>query len=78
MVIVETKKTPNRQPDLRKEETVPSSYINSKPMKTLTESVTRKLRLSPSVTDTQTHADLAIQRWKEKIINQSKGKLVFL
>lgn len=80
MVNVDTKKTltdTNRQLDVRKEGPVPSQFIYSKPTKTITESVTRKLRSSPSATDSKSHADQAILRWKEKLLNQSKGKLIF-
>jgi len=56
-------------------EKITSRLFDSKVIKTSSEGVSQQLR-SSSVSKTPSHADQAIQRWKEKMMNQSKGKYI--
>jgi len=73
--LTETRKSPSRQYEKQTNKITPG-YLDSKSNKTPTQSVNQKLR-SSSISKTQSHADQAIQKWKEKLMNQSQSKLIF-
>lgn len=62
-----------KQSEILKDQII-TSFVESKVNKTPTISDIQKFRPSP-VKDTQSHANQAIQRWKEKIIDQSHSPL---
>lgn len=72
-IITEAKKTPSKKYQIQIEKVTPMHYeskVNVMP----TEPISRKLRSSP-VHETLSHAEQAIQRWKEKKLNESLSKL---
>jgi len=69
--LTKTRKSPSRQSEKQTEKLAPR-FVDSN--KTPTESsVNRKLRSSP-ISKTSSHADQAIQRWKEKLMTESQNK----
>ncbi|XP_015377448.1 PREDICTED: uncharacterized protein LOC107171710, partial [Diuraphis noxia] len=68
----ETKNYSGKEQEIPTEK-ITSRLFDSKVIKTSTEGTSQQLR-SSSVSKTQSHADQAIQRWKEKMMNQSQEK----
>jgi len=71
----ETRKSPSRQYEKQTNKITPG-YLDSKSNNTPIQSVTKKLP-SSSISKTQSHADQVIQKWKEKLRNQSQSELIF-
>jgi len=68
----ETKNSPIKNREIQSEK-INSRLFDTKVIKSSTEEVKQQLR-SSSVSKTTSHADQAIQRWKEKMMNQSQNK----
>jgi len=70
----ETKNYQDKKREIPSEK-ITSRLFDSKVIKPLSEGVSQQLR-SSSVSKTPSHADQAIQRWKEKMMNQSQSKYI--
>lgn len=68
----ETKNYPDKKRETPSEKPT-SRLFDSKVIKPSSEGVSQQLR-SSSVSKAPSHADQAIQRWKEKMMNQSQSK----
>lgn len=71
--LTETKKSPNKLPELQTEKKLPKHFTSNLNI-TSRKPVIRSPRSNP-VTETP-YADQTIQRWREKIMNQSIGKSI--
>lgn len=71
--LTETKKSPNKLPELQTEKKLPKHFTSNLNI-TSRKPVIRSPRSNP-VTETP-YADQTIQRWREKIISQSTSKSI--
>lgn len=74
-MFIETKKFPNKIPETQTDKKLSRIYDSNVKNILPREPVIRRPRSNPS-TDTP-YADQAIQRWKDKMMNQSQSKLFY-